>query len=581
MSEIREREFIDALYHFRAARFHADLQQVWARLSGKSVSLLAYEDVRQKLRATPTAKRTLKEIPLAAIVGSVNRYNDFTRTFLPLRESDRARWANVEIRFGTPEGLPPIEVYQIDDVYFVIDGNHRVSVARQLDAKYIEAYVTEVETKVPILPDTQPDELILKERYAEFLEKTQLKAAHLQADFTMTAPGNYRVLDKQIEIHRFALSQQQQNDVSLPQAAASWYEQIYLPVVEVIRARGMLRDFPNRSEADMYVWIAKHTDELKERWGWQIEPETAISDLVETYSRNPKQVLARVGEKLLGTVRPDLADEGPPPGQWRHEKWATEPESHLFSKILVSVNGHSGGWQSLEQALLVAHREKASLRGIHFISPGEPVDSEANVATAAEFTRRCTAQGVYAEFAFETGNVARVLSEESRAVNLLVVNLGYALKPPATNRLGGNLESLIRRCPRPILAVSKYASPLDSLLLAYDGSPKAKEAMFVVAYLCRQWHVPLTVVSVVDETPQSAKTALQRARHYLESQHVSASYMQKDGPTGEAILQTAEEQGSNLIIIGGYSHNTLVEVILGSTVDSVLRASAWPVLICR
>jgi nucleotide-binding universal stress UspA family protein len=581
VSERSKRQYMDAIHHFRAARFQADLKRVWAGLSGKSVGLLAYEDVRQKLHATPTAKRELREIPLDSIVGSVNRYNDFTRSFLPLRESDQTRWATIDTQFQTQAGLPPIEVYQIGEVYFVIDGNHRVSVAQQMDAGFIEAYVTEVETKVPIDPDTQPDDLILKARYADFLTRTQLKSTRPQADLTMTVPGNYRVLDKEITVHRYALEQQQQRAVSLPEGTRSWYDQIYLPLIEIIHARGMLRDFPNRTEADMYVWIAKHTDELKAQWGWQIEPETAISNLVGLYSRSPKQVLNRVGEKLLGTVARDLLDRGPPPGQWRHEKERTEAESRLFSKILVSVNGHSGGWRTLAQALLLAEREQATISGLHFIDEQEPADSPENQATATEFKQRCSERHIPAEFAFETGNIARVLNQRAREANLLVINLGYELQPSTLNRLSANLDVLLRRCPRPILAVTATASPLDSILLAYDGSAKAKEALFVAAYFGGQWRVPLTVLSVTEESAEATNTALQRARKYLESQQIEATYIQRNGLATEAILETAREQGNNLIMMGGHSHPPLVEVVMGSTVNTILRSSPWPVLVCR
>ena len=200
MSERSSRQIIDAQRNFTYARIQADLERVLARLTGKSPDLLSYNEVRQQLLATGKSKQVLKDIPLKAIVGSVGRYTDFTRSFLPLRDSDKQRWARIEVEFDAPEGLPPIEVYQIGDVYFVIDGNHRVSVARQVGATHIEAFVTEVKTKVPLSPDIQPDDLILKARYARFLEQTRLNEHRPDIDLTMTAPGNYRILERQIEL---------------------------------------------------------------------------------------------------------------------------------------------------------------------------------------------------------------------------------------------------------------------------------------------------------------------------------------------------------------------------------------------
>ncbi len=581
MTERSNRELIEAQRHFTYARLQADLERVLARLTGKSPDLLSYEEVRKQLIATGKSKQVLTDIPLEAIVGSVGRYTDFTRSFLPLQDSDRVRWANIEVEFNSLEGLPAIEVYKIGDTYFVIDGNHRISVARQIGATHIEAFVTEVKTKVPLSPDTKPDDLILKARYARFLEQTRLDAHHPDIDLTMTSPGNYRILEHQIETHCYYLQQEKQRDVPYQEAAADWFDHTYMPIVEVIRARGMLRDFPNRTEADLFVWIAKHTEELKERWGWQVEPETAISDLVEDHSHNPRYRLARMGEKLLESVIPGLLAKGPPPGQWRQEGYASTRNHQLFSRILVSINGSKQGWHALEQALVVANRENTWLRGIHFVESMRAANSESAQAIRKTFRQRCRQQHIGGDFTFETGKIARTLSERARWADLLVINLNYALEPPTLNRLSANLEVLIRRCPRPILAVPESPSALDRALLAYDGSAKAKEALFVAAYLAGQWQTPLVVVSVEEEERHFTDTALQRARSYLQTHQIEASYVSTNGPVAGAILKTVKEHNCNLIIMGGYGRSPVLEVVLGSTVDEVLRTSPWPVLICR
>ena len=580
MSERSDRQLIEAQRHFTYARMQADLERVLARLTGKSPDLLSYEDVRQQLIATGKSKQDLRDIPLEAIVGSVGRYTDFTRSFLPLRDSDKRRWANVEVEFASQAGLPAIEVYQIGDAYFVIDGNHRVSVARQIGSTHIEAYVTEVKTRVPLSANADPDELILKARYARFLEQTKLDEQFPEIDLSMTAPGNYRILEQQIEAHQYFLQQTQKRELSYPEAAADWFVHNYVPVVGVIRARGMLRDFANRTEADLYVWIAKHMEELKERWGWWVEPETAITDLVEDFSDTPRYRLARTGEKLLERVIPGLLDDGPPPGQWRQETQASARNNHMFSRILVSVNGREQGWRTLEQALLIANWENAWLRGVHFVESMRAAGSESFQTIREEFQQRCLKQNINADFTFETGKVARTLSERARWADLLVINLKYAFEPPSINRLSANLEVLIRRCPRPILAVPDSQSTLDRALLAYDGSAKAKEALFVSAYLAQRWQIPLVVVSVAEEK-HSNKTAIQRAQNYLQTHQLEATYVSATGSVPKAVLRTADEHGCNLIIMGGYGHSPLLEVVLGSAVDEVLRTSRWPVLICR
>ena len=160
----------NAAEDFREARRRAAMEGIIARLTGRSVELLSFEDVRRKLKVEGGAGRERRPIPLDAIVGSVGRYNDFSRSFLPKNKSDEERWTGVKTAMKKSTGLPPIEVYQIDQAYFVVDGNHRVSVARRQGAETIEAFVTVCHTKVPLGPDVKPDDLIVKAEYADYYD---------------------------------------------------------------------------------------------------------------------------------------------------------------------------------------------------------------------------------------------------------------------------------------------------------------------------------------------------------------------------------------------------------------------------
>ncbi|HEX5839327.1 MAG TPA: ParB N-terminal domain-containing protein, partial [Anaerolineales bacterium] len=163
-----------AIQDFQTARQRASVQEVLARITGKSNQLLSYEEVAEKLRLHIQTERGVRQIPLDAIVGSVGRYTDFTRTFLPRRTDDRDRWAGVKAAMEEGLGLPPIDVYKVGEAYFVIDGNHRVSIARQEKFTTIEARVIEVKTNVSLTPNIQPDDLIVKAEYAQFLESTRI-----------------------------------------------------------------------------------------------------------------------------------------------------------------------------------------------------------------------------------------------------------------------------------------------------------------------------------------------------------------------------------------------------------------------
>ncbi len=570
-----------AVQDFHKARDRAAMERIMALLKGKSADLLCYDEVRRKLRAQKTTSQELKDIPIAAIVGSVGRCSDFTRSFLPRKETDEERWTRVEMAMTDLSGLPPIEVYQIGEVYFVLDGHHRVSVARQFGATHIQAYVTKVQTRVPLTPDVQPDDLIVKAEYADFLARTNLDELRPGADLGVSVPGQYRELEHHIQVHQYYMGLDQHREIPYPEAVAHWYDTVYLPVVEAIRERGILRDFPERTETDLYLWVSAHRAELQEELGWQIGTDAAARALVDQFSSRPQRVVARVGERILSAVTPDELEAGPRPGKWREERLATRSSDRLFTAILVAISDEEIGWHALEQALEIARREEAQVCGLHVVPSKAEVESEAAQAVQTEFERRCETAGVPGRLVIKAGGVARQICDRARWTDLVVLGLAHPPAPQPLARLDSGFRTLVRRCPRPILAVPGAPTPVDRALLAYDGSPKADEALFIATYLAGRWGASVTVVTVMEVGGATAK-AQGRAREYLESHEVEATFVKKEsGPVGEAILNTVEARACNLIIMGGYGFSPMLEVVLGSTVDRVLRESRKPVLICR
>jgi nucleotide-binding universal stress UspA family protein len=551
-----------------------------AGLTGRSVNLLDYEDVRQKLKATGPGERRLEEIPLDAIVGSVGRYHDFTRSFLPRQDSDEKRWAEVREAMTGAGRTPPIEVYQIGRAYFVLDGNHRVSVARQLGRTHIRAYVTAVHAKVPLSPDDKPDDLILKAEYTDFLETTRLDDLRPGADLSVTVPGQYRVLEQQIRVHHHCLNLERDQLVEYGEAVAHWYDEVYMPAIHVIRATGILRDFWGRTETDLYVWLSEHCSSLEEELGWNVEPEAAAVDLAARYSPKPERVAARVGKRLLDAVMPDEIEAGPPPGQWRRERLAARRGDRMFADILVAINGQEAGWAALDHALYVARYEEAHVHGLHVLPSEARLRSEEAQALPIEFGRRCQAAGVSGELTLEIGEVPRKLCDRARWADLVILSLSYPPAPQPIARLGSGLSTIIRRCPRPVLTVPATEPHLRRALLAYDGSSKSEEGLFIATYLKVRWNVPLVVVTVI-EMGRTTSDTLGRAQHYLEERGQRATYVKARGSVEDVIVETAEAHECDLIIMGGYGFSPVMEIVLGSSVDAVLRTSRQPILICR
>jgi len=580
VSEPTRLESAQAVRDFRSARQRASLQRVMARLTGRPAELLSFDQVRETLRGTSTLPRGLQEIPVDAIVGSVGRYTDFTRSFLPLSDSQGERWARVKAIAEGQTGLPPIEVYKIGEAYFVRDGHHRVSVARDVGAKAIEAYVTEVEVKIPLSPDASPEDLILKAEYAGFLERTRLDVVRPEADLSVTEAGKYPLLEEHIAVHRHFMGLELQREVPFAEAVGHWYDQVYLPVVSVIHAQGLLRDFPGRTETDLYLWVMEHRAELEASLGWTIDPDQAAAHLAAEHSPRAGRVAERLSEKLFSSVIPEELSAGPPPGEWRRQRERLGDDDRLFDDILVPLRHDAMGWEALNQGIEVARRETARILGLHLIARPEDADTDSVRSLAAEFERRCSEAGVESGLAIDVGPAARKICERAAWTDLIVISLAHPPAPQGVARLASGFRKLVRRCPRPVLAVPRTASGVGKILLAYDGSPKAREALYVAAYMGSAWRADLGLV-VVDDKEQDNRPALEDAMRYLEDRGLEATEMSVRGEAAESILASAEAFGADLIAMGGYGANPMVEVALGSVVDEVLRRSDVPVLLCR
>ncbi len=573
------RSYDQALEDFRRARQEAALRQLLYRVSGRSDDLLAYSDLSDKLAITDTVERGLQEIPLKAIVGSVGRARDFTRDFLPRHDSDAERWANVKAAVLDMKGWSPIDVYQLGDVYFVKDGNHRVSVARQLGNKTIAAHVTEIETRLSLDAGDDPNAVISRANYLDFLEKTRLDESRPQADFQLTFSNHYATFLAQIERHKERV-EAGGSPLSFPQAAAAWYDDVYLPVLKMIRKQGIMRNFQDHTESDMYVLLSERREELDEALGWRVKPQSALSEWAASLagSRSPK--LSRLGTRLRGALAPELVD-GPPPGEWRRQRGVSIKGESLFNDILVSLQGTAIDWHLLDNTLLVAQREQASVWAIHAVSSQDELDNADTGRIHAEFLRRCAAAGVEGQFAAEVGVEGQLLVERAAWVDLVTTNLTFATDSSPPRRLSSAVDRLVKRCPRPILVMAgEEESPMDRALLAYDGSAKADEALFVATYLAVRWRISLTVLTVI--TGYTEAQMLDRARRYLIGNNlVNVTYVLAEQPIAEAVFETAAAQDSNLLIMGGFGYRPVRHLVLGSTVDTVLAHYRMPALICR
>lgn len=290
----------DSLEKYRRNVGKAQVADLMAKMTGANVDLVSYDEVAKRIKARQQIEMGTQMVPLSKIVGSVGRYRDFTRTFLPRAGVNPERWARVDAVMHSMEGFPPIEVYKIGDVYFVRDGNHRVSVARANGLTHIEAYVTEIPTDVPLhMEDFERDQWLIKIERTEFLKETQLDVIRPGHGIELTEPGRYQILLRHIQVHQYLRNLDLEREgsdhrLTWEEAVASWYDNIYLPMVEAIRSHDLLSSFPKRTEADLYLWIAFHREQLATSYGLApLSPDAAVATFAEVHSERPWEQAVR------------------------------------------------------------------------------------------------------------------------------------------------------------------------------------------------------------------------------------------------------------------------------------------------
>jgi ParB-like nuclease domain len=280
-------ERIRAIQDFDSARARAFRRSLTTILTGRAQRL---RSIQPLLRAAGFEGRSfggVQEISVDRIVGSAApdfKSGDFDPGFLPINRRMRERWTRIYQAMVEGDELPPIDVYKVDDSYYVIDGHHRVSVARNLGRPTINARVINVRTRAPLPPDTDTEDLLKAAEYAAFLETTQLHRTRPEARLECSRLGRYDEIIQHILGHRYFMSLEQGRDVPLQEASASWYDHVYRPIAEAIRRHKVLEQLPGLTEADLYVEITRRWLALSEE-GEPTGPDPAIKDLLAEHSR--------------------------------------------------------------------------------------------------------------------------------------------------------------------------------------------------------------------------------------------------------------------------------------------------------
>ncbi|WP_219412874.1 ParB N-terminal domain-containing protein [Pseudonocardia nigra] len=260
----------DAEHDFLRIRRRQVLSRLagWLRREPDDVSeILPFDEVVAALGLVGERRLGMQVIPLDSIVGSVDRTRDFDRWFRPRSHRTRERWERLARAQRRGETIPPIDVYRVGELHFVRDGHHRVSVAHALGLREIDAFVTEVTTKIDATGIGRRGDLITKDLRRVFLDRVPLPGPAL-ASILVTSAWSYAELSLTVEAWGFRLMQQERRYLDRETVARRWYSEEFRPVVRMLAQADLIGD---RTEAEAYLQLAAQRYRLMRTHRWDDE----------------------------------------------------------------------------------------------------------------------------------------------------------------------------------------------------------------------------------------------------------------------------------------------------------------------
>ncbi|MCQ2589412.1 MAG: transcriptional regulator [Treponema sp.] len=284
---------------FHRARNKAFFNEIQHLLNPEEVSLLSFNDIKQMIKPINETYIGMCIIPIEKIVGSEGRYHDFDNHFFPKSSFLKNRWEHVDEAALKDIVLPPIKVYEIAGLYFVRDGNHRVSVAKSRGTEFIDAEVVSLQSEIKLKETSSITEItkqIINYEKRVFYAETSFGDITEYWCLDFSTPGRYDVILNHILTHKYYLNQEKEAEVSMEDAILSWFNNVYLPIASSVSQKKILRQFHGRTLGDMYVWIVRYWDQLKQKFGNDIQIEVAVEDF-------SKQYKIPLGKRILNQIK--------------------------------------------------------------------------------------------------------------------------------------------------------------------------------------------------------------------------------------------------------------------------------------
>jgi len=275
--------------NFKKARLKDIFFKFFNIFTPENYRLLSFDEVRKLLKPENTRYEGLKAVPVKLIIGSEGRYKDFNKAFLPRYDFLKSRWAGIDSAHLKDIILPPVKLYEIGGVYFVSDGNHRISVAKNEGREYIDAEITSLKSKIKLRPGITTEEIkeeIIKYEKKEFFKNKDIREIIDRDKVDFTVVGSYRETLEHIDVHKYFINLDKKEEISYSEAVRSWYNTLFMPIYNTILEEKLLQRFPGRTEADLYVWIINHWGYLKKKYGPNFSLKKAAKDYSERFGKN-------------------------------------------------------------------------------------------------------------------------------------------------------------------------------------------------------------------------------------------------------------------------------------------------------
>lgn len=258
----------DAENDFSRMRRRAELARLhswFTRQPGDVNTVLPFDEVVAALGRLGETFLGLQQVEVDTIVGSVDRTKDFDRCFRPTSSHIRARWQRLAAAQRRGESMPPVRLYRIGSMHFVIDGHHRVSIAIARHLRIIDAYVTEIHTRISADGIAASSDLLGKDHRRLFLSRVPLRGSQADA-IRLDDPEHYAELAEAVEAWGFRLSQEVGEFISRVEVARRWFGEEFVPVVRMARRAEVRPDLT--SDAELYMWVAGERYRLVRKHIW-------------------------------------------------------------------------------------------------------------------------------------------------------------------------------------------------------------------------------------------------------------------------------------------------------------------------